>query len=292
MEEQREAAPAKPCESPMECRRVRLDDIVLDDLTYQMRVETKATDLKQSLRDDGQIEPVHLLGASPPFRIVDGFRRCTAAKSLGWSAVQAFVHEKLDDHHAFKLAFLHNVVRKNLRPIDRANAIRLAQKRGMKLLDAAAELGLSEKQARRYVALLDLPRDVQDAIDEREFTMAHALAMAECDVGNVEQVVAEVKAKKMTASQLRKKLKRSVGKEKRGKGRPQHFVSRDGDRLRFHGEFSLTSSQEEREALAEELIRIVALLERSRRPAARQPTPRTLHPEVEAQEQDGEEVAG
>jgi ParB-like nuclease domain len=75
----------------------------------------------QASADDGQIEPVHLIGVSPPIRIVEGFRRCAAAKALGWSEVQAFVHEKLDDEHAFKLAFLHNVVRKNLRTIDKAN---------------------------------------------------------------------------------------------------------------------------------------------------------------------------
>lgn len=36
------------------------------------------------------------------------------------------VREDLDDLLAFKVAFVHNVVRKNLRPLDRANAIRLA----------------------------------------------------------------------------------------------------------------------------------------------------------------------
>lgn len=268
--EERGARTPRPCESPMECRRVSLKDIVLDDFTYQMRVETRVGDLKQSLQDDGQLEPVHLVGASPPFRIVDGFRRCTAAKALGWEDVQAFVHEALAEEHAFKLAFLHNVVRKNLRPIDRANAIRLAQKRGMKLHEAAAELNLSEKQARRYLSLLRLPRDVQDAIDTQDFTMAHALVVAEFEVGNVELVVAEVKAKKITAVQLRKKLRNVFRRGAKNGAARQRFVTREGNAFRFYGGlFSLDAPREDRERLAGQLLDVVALLQRGVRAASR-----------------------
>lgn len=174
------------------------------------------------------------------------------------------MHEKLDDECAFKLAFLHNVVRRNLRPIDRANAIRLVQKRGMKLHEAANHLNLSEKQVRRYLALLKLSRAVQDAIDEHSFTMAHALVLTEFEVGNVEQVVAEVKARSMSVPQLRKLVRASLGQAKRGRGRPRQLVAREGDRLLFHGVFSLTAPQAERERLAEQLIELVALLQRPR----------------------------
>lgn len=104
---------ASPAELPKECRPVRLDDILLDDLTYQLRIEARVSDLKQSLEENGQLEPVHLLGPAP-HRIVDGFRRCTAAKALGWTEVRELEGLQVVEVVANERAFLHNESRKNV----------------------------------------------------------------------------------------------------------------------------------------------------------------------------------
>lgn len=246
--------------APHEFRKVRLADIDLDDLTFQLRVEMRLGDIKESLDEAGQLDPIHLLGPAP-YRIIDGFRRCNAARALGWNEVEAAVYDQLDQRRAFQFAFAHNAVRKNLRPIDKANAIRLAMKAGLSRRDVAAELLMSEKQVGRYLALLRLPREVQEAIDEREFTMAHALAVAEFDVGNITSVVREVRAKEMTAAQLRKSLRCALG-SKKVIGRPRQFVAREGGYIRFRGDFLLSAPKSDRERLAAQLIDLVAVLQR------------------------------
>ena len=270
-------------EAPHEFSRVRLDDIDFNDLTYQLRVEMRLGDIKQSLEEAGQLEPVHLLGPAP-YKIIDGFRRCTAVRALGWDKIEAAVYNGLEHRRAFQYAFAHNVVRNNLRSIDKANAIRLAMKAGLSKCDTAVELGMSEKQVGRYLALLRLPRDVQAAIDEREFTMAHALVLAAFDVGNVASVVAEVRSKGLTAAQLKRSLRKLVGTRKRAAGRPKQFVSREGNYLRFEGEFCLSAPREERERLAARLVELVALLQResagSQRRSFRHKNKRTREPDV------------
>lgn len=247
-------------QAPHEFRKVRLADVDLEDLTFQVRVEMRLGDLTQSLQETGQLEPVHLLGPAP-YRVIDGFRRCTAARALGWSEIEAAVFVGLEERLAFRFAFAHNAVRRNLRSIDKANAIRLAMKAGLSRFDTAVDLKMSEKQVGRYLALLRLPRDVQDAIDEKQFTMGHALVLAAFDVGNVEQVVREVRSRRLTVPQLRRLLQQLVG-GRRPAGRRAQIVSRDGRCIRFRGEVSLTAPKAEREHLASQLLRVVGLLQR------------------------------
>ena len=270
-------------EAPHEFRSVRLDDVDLADLTYQLRVEMRLGDIRQSLEEAGQLEPVHLLGPAP-YKIIDGFRRCTAARALGWDEIEAAVYDGLEPRRALHFAFTHNVVRKNLRSIDKGNAIRLAMKGGLSKHDTAVELGMSEKQVGRYLALLRLPGDVQAAIDEREFTMAHALAVAAFDVGNVAGVVSEVRSKGLTAAQLKRRLQKLLGPRKRAAGRPKQLVSREGNYLRFEGEFCLSAPREERERLAARLVELVALLQREtagcQRRSFRYKNQRTREPDV------------
>ena len=96
-----------------------------------------------------------------PFRIVDGFRRFQAARDLGWTAIQAFVHREMNERQALRLAFAKNVVRRNLSPMEKAQAMHVATSRGMTVPEVAAAFGLSERHIRRYLRILELPEAIQ-----------------------------------------------------------------------------------------------------------------------------------
>ena len=252
---------------PGETRRVLLSEIDLDNMKFQFRIGMRAADLRVSMRDQGQQRPVDLRGSSPPYQLIDGFRRCAAARSLGWPSVLATIHDDLDDLHAFKLAFTRNVVRKNLTSVERANAIRVGMEGGMTKLDVVAELAMSEKQIDRYRDLLRMPAEVLAAIDGKLFTMKHALLMKKFDVGNVGEVIAEVKAKKLTVEQFRRRLHHLVG-DSRKKGARRRFASHDGKAIRLYaGTISFSAPREERERAADQLIQAAMLLQREWRPS-------------------------
>ena len=74
-------------------------------------------------------EPIDLVGPAP-YRILDGFRRLAALKAAGKQTAMAIVHELRTQEEAHQLAFMKNVVRKNLRPVERSRCILLARERG------------------------------------------------------------------------------------------------------------------------------------------------------------------
>ena len=106
---------AKRSRSPtISVEMVSLSDICLEDKTFQYRFPSTSKDVRSSLENQRQREPIDLVGVSPPYRIVDGFRRITAAQDLGWDCIEAFVHRGVDGKEAMRIAFTKNVVRKNL----------------------------------------------------------------------------------------------------------------------------------------------------------------------------------
>src|SRR5262249_285496 len=130
-------------------------------------------DLRDSIAREGQREPIDLLDGRPHI-IIDGHRRFRAIAELGLTSVKALVHRNLDEEEAHRMAFTKNVVRKNLSPLDRANAISLARRRGLKRVAITSAFGMSEKQLQRYEKLLEVPEALQRLVDDGRASMAHA----------------------------------------------------------------------------------------------------------------------
>ena len=240
---------------------VPLNQIDLADTRFQLRAAPpQVSDIRRSFEAEGQEEPVELLGPSP-YRIIDGFRRCTVATALGWKTIQALVHEGMSEAHAFRKAFTANVVRRNLTSLDKANAMRIGMKQGMTVLDLAAELNLSEKQVRRYLDLLKIPEAIRNEIDDHFVTMSHALVLAEFSVGNVEQVAQDVRERKLSVGQLRQFLTKRLGAQR---GRPPRaYIRREGATIRGRAfRIKLDAPVEERERLVAALLEAAALLQR------------------------------
>ena len=206
---------------------VPIHDIALEDLTFQYRLGFSSADLKPSLEHDGQMEPVDLFGARP-YRIIDGFRRTLAIRELGGTSVIALLHNDITEDDAHRLAFLKNVARKNLSPIEKANAIRQACKRGRTAEQISEDFGLSRKQLHRYELLLTLSKALQDLVDAGEVPMAHAKALGDFRiVGELVEWVDRIGANKWSAPELRRALRAAGGQRvpkqirqyiKRGRG--------------------------------------------------------------------------
>lgn len=246
-------------------QEVLLDKVDLSDIRFQMRVVTHIGDIKKSLQAELQHEPVELLGP-PPYRIIDGFRRCQAAKELGWATIRAEVREGLSEEQAFRMAFASNYVRKSLSTLDRANAMRLALKMGIAKAELPKMFGLSGKQVQRYLELGNLPKAVQAVIDDKTVTMAHGLLLAKFDVGNVSEVVDQVRAKSLSARSLKKALEARLGRRS-AHGRPKSIYLCDHDLVRVRSAvISLRASQTDREHFASQLLELAALLQQSHHP--------------------------
>ena len=136
---------------------VRLSDIDLGDTTFQLRVSLATKELVLSLERDGLQEPVELVGLRAPYRVVDGFARIAAARSLGWVSIRAFVHRGMNDEDAMKIAFNRRVAKNDLSFPEKVHAIGLARRMGLRTEEIAELFGLTEKQVHRYLEHLSLP---------------------------------------------------------------------------------------------------------------------------------------
>jgi ParB/RepB/Spo0J family partition protein len=163
--------------------QAKLDNIDFGDETYRFRAALRTGPLQASLDASGLQIPVVLKarprGRNSKYQIISGFRRCTAAREIGWTHITAIVRSGISDEEAFRASVLENTERKTYSDIDRAYVIRAYKARGIGSTDVAALMGLSKRQANNIQSLLELPEVVQDAIDDNEqyFSATHGLTL-------------------------------------------------------------------------------------------------------------------
>lgn len=236
-----------------DCEEIELKDVNVADTTFHYRLSAPTTDVKSSLEREGQETPIDLTGRAP-HQIIDGFRRVAAARDLGWRTIKAFVHRGLPPDHAFRLAYTRNVVRKNLTPVERANAMLLGRQRGLEKEEIAKLFGISRKQVDRYLELAEFPDAIKAVLDGRTVTMAHARLLDEYRVKDAEGLAKRIETERLDAASL-KKLLAAEGGTKRKPGRPTLCAQIKKDSVRFYSvRLTKLSSPAERD-------RVVGVLE-------------------------------
>lgn len=239
---------------------ISLEDIQAEDTSFQYRLSATVSDLKHSLSLEGQKEPVDLMGEKP-YRIIDGFRRVEAIEALGWPTVKALVHNGISEDEAHKLAFIKNVVRKNLSPIDRANALFQAKQRGMKEEQLTEYFGLSEKQLKRYEKLLDFPAEIQKLLEGVIIPMKHAKVLADFKVKgkDLEEWVAKIN-EGLSSRQLKRELKTSLGTKLGGKVKLYMKKEKAGGFRMYPFSVSKDTPQSERDKVLKVLQEAIEIL--------------------------------
>ncbi len=201
------------------------------DRTFQCRLEVSLDDLKESLAQDGQREPVDLLGGHP-HRIIDGFRRIGAIQELGWTTVKALVHSTLSVEEAHGLAYLKNVVRKNLSPLDKAHAIFKARQRGRTTAEIARCFKLSDRHVRRYESMLNLPAELLQLVKDHRLGMAQAVVLPGVPSEEVQHWARRCQEHRWSAHTLRHELR--VAARSSHPPRAHKYLRVDGDNLRLY----------------------------------------------------------
>ena len=71
--------------------------------------------LAESLKEQGQLHPVAVHSVNGTLALITGRKRLAAAKQLGWSEIEASIHEGLSDNQQEELALHENLRRYNLK---------------------------------------------------------------------------------------------------------------------------------------------------------------------------------
>lgn len=131
------------------------------------------TDLVESIREQGIVEPIVVAETPAGYQIIAGERRWRAAKILGLAKVPVVV-KKTTPQGMLEMAIVENVQREDLNPIERALAYkRLIDEFGLGTNEVAKRVGKSAPTVSNTIRLLSLPDAIKDALVAGVITEGH-----------------------------------------------------------------------------------------------------------------------
>lgn len=140
--------------------------------------EQGIAELAQSIRESGILQPVLVSHEGDRYRILAGERRVRAARLAGLERVPVLVREGLKERDHLLLALVENVQRRDLSPLEEAEAFRnLRDEFGMTQEDVAERVGKDRTTVANTLRLLKLPAAVRTAIEDGSLSAGHARAL-------------------------------------------------------------------------------------------------------------------
>lgn len=131
------------------------------------------TDLVESIREQGILEPIVVAKTPAGFQIIAGERRWRAAKILGLQKVPVVVKETTPQG-MLEMSIVENIQREDLNPIERALAYRrLIDEFGLGTTEVAKRVGKSVPAVSNTIRLLSLPDAIKDALVAGVITEGH-----------------------------------------------------------------------------------------------------------------------
>ena len=131
------------------------------------------TDLVNSIREQGILEPIVVAETPAGFQIIAGERRWRAAKILGLGKVPVVV-KQTTPQQMLEMSIVENVQREDLNPIERAQAYkRLIDEFNLSVTEVAKRVGKSLPYISNTIRLLTLPDAIKDALAAGVITEGH-----------------------------------------------------------------------------------------------------------------------
>jgi len=182
------------------------------------------TDLANSIKEHGIIEPLVVAKTPAGYQIIAGERRWRASKQAGLTTVPVIIRETTAKG-MLEMAIVENVQREDLNPIERAQAFqRLVEEFGLYVGEIAKRVGKSESYVSNTMRLLGLPDAIKDGLISGAISEGHARAIA--GLGDIKLMVEAYKtilsenASVRRAEDLARRLKAQNDKQ------PTHRVER------------------------------------------------------------------
>lgn len=173
--------------------------------------------LADSISEYGVIQPITVRKVGDRYKIVAGERRWRAARMAGLSEVPVTIISA-DDKKASEIALVENIQRKDLDPIEEAEAFSaLISEYGLTQEEVGRRVGRSRSAVANSMRLLELPKDVRARLSDGSLSEGHAkvllgikdreqisgaaevVVMRELSVRETEKLVKEINSPKAPA---------------------------------------------------------------------------------------------
>ncbi|MEK7388822.1 MAG: ParB/RepB/Spo0J family partition protein [Elusimicrobiota bacterium] len=138
------------------------------------------SELATSIKQHGLAQPIVVSydTLSRSYELIAGERRWRAAQLSGMTEIDAVVRQPRDDQHRLALTLIENLQRADLNPIEVAfGYLRLMKEFHIKQSELAREVGKSAAAISNTLRLLDLPEEIQKALQFTTITEGHGRAL-------------------------------------------------------------------------------------------------------------------
>ena len=139
--------------------------------------ESEIASLSESLKEHDILQPILVRVVDGRYQLISGERRLRAAIQANWKTIPARVR-KADDRLVAELAIVENLQRKDLNPIEKALSFRrYIDEHGCTQEELASRLKIDRSTLANWMRLLELPRAVQEALQQGKISAGHARAL-------------------------------------------------------------------------------------------------------------------
>lgn len=190
-----------------EIKQINIEDILPN--RSQPRInfdEKKLNELADSIKKYGIIQPLVVRKLDNKYEIIAGERRLKAAYKVNLKVVPAVILE-IDDKTASELAIIENLQRENLNPIELAKSYQNLTNYEPKE-KISESLSKQENVIENKIKLLNLPIEIQNALQNNEISEGHAkLLLSVKDENKQKELLNRITKEKIAVSSLSEIIK-------------------------------------------------------------------------------------
>lgn len=191
-------------------QEIPMEDIIPN--RFQPRLsfnEEGITELSESIKQHGIIQPLVVRRLGDKFEIIAGERRYKAATMAGLTKVPVIISD-IDDNKSAEVALVENIQRRNLTAIEEAKSYKNLLDRGYLTQEQLAnKMGVSQSSIANKLRLLNLDEEVQDALLNEKISERHARALLSLeDKEDQKKWLQRIISERLTVRQLDIELKK------------------------------------------------------------------------------------
>jgi len=161
--------------------KVAIDKIRVNHLQPRKHFDPEAlSELAASIQQHGLAQPIVVSfdPATRSYELIAGERRWRAAQLAGQLEIEVVVRQPKDDKQRLALTLIENLQRADLNPIEVAlGYLRLMKEFGINQTELGKEVGKSKSGISNTLRLLELPEEIQKALQFGQLSEGHGRAL-------------------------------------------------------------------------------------------------------------------
>ncbi len=169
-------------------------------LSYE---EDSLTELADSIREHGVLQPILVRPVGPKFELIAGERRWRASRLAERATIPAIVVE-FDEETALEASIIENLQREDVSPLEEAAMFAKMTGLGYSVRQLAQKIGKDKGYVENRIRLADAPAEIRELVSLRKDTISHAYELMKLpDERTRKRLAKKVAAGELTLAKLR-----------------------------------------------------------------------------------------